>query len=102
MNADSAAVQLPTGGRHVDESYGNSEIVRRRLNAPVTVNQEASGATLTVTYQGCADAGICYPSETKTVPPSEVATAIDATPTPAVTHTSVTSKPADPLPFSSR
>jgi thiol:disulfide interchange protein len=48
--------------------------VRFTANAdrPVTVNQAKSGATLTVTYQGCADAGFCYPPETKTVPLSEV------------------------------
>jgi thiol:disulfide interchange protein DsbD len=38
----------------------------------VTVNQADKGATLTVTYQGCADAGFCYPPETKVVPLSEV------------------------------
>ncbi|MGK7489981.1 protein-disulfide reductase DsbD, partial [Salmonella enterica] len=46
------------------------------------------------------DAGFCYPPETKTVPLSEVAAAIDATPTPAVTQTGETSKPAAQLPFS--
>ncbi|OJF19590.1 protein-disulfide reductase DsbD, partial [Escherichia coli] len=72
----------------------------KRLNVPVTVNQAAAGATLTVTYQGCADAGFCYPPETKTVPLRAVAAAIDATPTPAVTQTSETSKTAAQLPFS--
>ncbi|SUH18276.1 thiol:disulfide interchange protein DsbD [Salmonella enterica subsp. enterica] len=98
--ADIAAVQLPAGVWHEDEFYGKSEIYRKRLNVPVTVNQAAAGATLTITYQGCADAGFCYPPETKTVPLSEVAAAIDATPTPAVTQTSETSKPAAQLPFS--
>ncbi|SUI04515.1 thiol:disulfide interchange protein DsbD [Salmonella enterica subsp. indica] len=98
--ADIAAVQLPAGVWHEDEFYGKSEIYRKRLNVPVTVNQAAAGATLTVTYQGCADAGFCYPPETKTVPLSEVAAAIDATPTPAVTQAGETSKPATQLPFS--
>lgn len=98
--ADIAAVQLPAGVWHEDEFYGKSEIYRKRLNVPVTVNQAAAGATLTITYQGCADAGFCYPPETKAVPLSEVAAAIDATPTPAVTQTSETSKPAAQLPFS--
>ncbi|WP_348260395.1 protein-disulfide reductase DsbD domain-containing protein, partial [Salmonella enterica] len=71
---------------------------RRRLNVPVTVNQAAPGATLTVTYQGCADAAFCYPPETKTVPLSEVAAAIGATPPPALTQTRETSKPAAQLP----
>ncbi|WP_312070394.1 protein-disulfide reductase DsbD [Lelliottia nimipressuralis] len=64
--------QLLAGEWHEDEFYGKSEIYRHRLTVPVTVNQASSGATLTVTYQGCADAGFCYPPETKVVPLSEV------------------------------
>lgn len=70
--ADIAEVKLPPGVWHEDEFYGKSEIYRKQLTIPVTVNQAKSGATLTVTYQGCADAGFCYPPETKTVPLSEV------------------------------
>ncbi len=65
-------MQLPQGVWHEDEFYGKSEIYRDRLTLPVTINQASAGATLTVTYQGCADAGFCYPPETKTVPLSEV------------------------------
>jgi thiol:disulfide interchange protein len=39
---------------------------------PVTVKQADKGATLTVTWQGCADAGFCYPPETKVIPLSAV------------------------------
>lgn len=59
---------LPSGEWHEDEFYGKSEIYRQRLAVPVTLTQAAAGATLTVTYQGCADAGFCYPPETKIVP----------------------------------
>ncbi|MBA7843788.1 protein-disulfide reductase DsbD [Klebsiella sp. RHBSTW-00484] len=59
---------LPPGEWHEDEFYGKSEIYRQRLSVPVTLTQAAAGATLTVTYQGCADAGFCYPPETKIVP----------------------------------
>lgn len=84
--ADIAEIALPTGVWHEDEFYGKSEIYRNQLTIPVTVNQAQAGATLTVTYQGCADAGFCYPPETKTVPLSEVAasqTPASAAPTPA-------------------
>ncbi|WP_044181160.1 protein-disulfide reductase DsbD [Phytobacter massiliensis] len=64
--------QLPAGTEHEDEFYGKSEIYRQRLNLPVNIEQAAKGATLTVTYQGCADAGFCYPPETKVIPLSEV------------------------------
>ena len=70
--ANVGALRLPAGEWHEDEFYGKSEIYRQRLSVPVTVNQADRGATLTVTYQGCADAGFCYPPETKVVPLSEV------------------------------
>lgn len=71
-NASIAPLQLPYGEWHSDEFYGKSEIYRHSLTVPVTLTQANAGATLTVTYQGCADAGFCYPPETKTVPLSAV------------------------------
>lgn len=67
-NASIAPLQLPKGEPHNDEFYGKSEIYRQHLVVPVTLTQASHGATLTVTYQGCADAGFCYPPETRTVP----------------------------------
>lgn len=59
---------LPAGEWHEDEFYGKSEIYRQHLSVPVTLTHAAAGATLTVTWQGCADAGFCYPPESKIVP----------------------------------
>ena len=81
--ANVGALQLPAGEWHKDEFYGKSEIYRQRLSVPVTVNQADKGATLTVTYQGCADAGFCYPPETKVVPLSEVNAAAAIPPLPS-------------------
>lgn len=69
-SADATFIEpsLPSGEWHVDEFYGKSEIYRQRLTVPVTLTHAAAGATLTVTWQGCADAGFCYPPETKIVP----------------------------------
>jgi thiol:disulfide interchange protein DsbD len=80
-NASIAPPQLPAGEWHEDEFYGKSEIYREQLNLPLTIVQAAKGGTLTVTYQGCADAGFCYPPETKNVPLSAVAQ-LSATATP--------------------
>lgn len=100
--AEIAAVQLPAGVWHEDEFYGKSEIYRQRLTIPVTVNQAASGATLTVVYQGCADAGFCYPPETKTVPLSQVLASTDVQPAtpPSATQPENASQPDSQLPFS--
>lgn len=100
--ADIAEVKLPPGVWHEDEFYGKSEIYRKQLNIPVSVNQAATGATLTVTYQGCADAGFCYPPETKTVPLSEVSAAVGGAPATAPVTEAPEEKPqpAAQLPFS--
>ncbi|ENT4821556.1 TPA: protein-disulfide reductase DsbD [Citrobacter farmeri] len=96
-----AGVTLPAGVWHEDEFYGKSEIYRNTLTIPVTINQAQSGATLTVTYQGCADAGFCYPPESKTVPLSEVVASAEPKPaTPAVTQPPQPEHAPAQLPFS--
>lgn len=97
-NAKIGEPQLPAGEWHEDEFYGKSEIYRHQLVVPVSVNQADKGATLTVTYQGCADAGFCYPPETKIVPLSEVAAAAAAQ--PAVPPSSEKGEDSAELPFS--
>lgn len=87
QNAAIAPLTLPAGQPHEDEFFGKSEIYPQDLTLPVTLQQAASGATLSVTYQGCAAAGFCYPPETRSVPVSAV-TASSAPP------------PVSPLPFS--
>ena len=90
---------LPKGEMHEDEFYGKTEIYRQRLNLPLDINAAAKGATLTVTYQGCADAGFCYPPETKVVPLMEVAAATTQAPVntpPAATQDTTENQ----LPFS--
>lgn len=70
--ADVAPLALPSGESHEDEFFGKSEIYRQQLSLPVAIRSAGKGATLTVTYQGCAAAGFCYPPETRVVPVSEV------------------------------
>ncbi|QLX27183.1 protein-disulfide reductase DsbD [Citrobacter freundii] len=100
--AETAEVKLPPGVWHEDEFYGKSEIYRQQLTIPVTVKQAAAGTTLTVTYQGCADAGFCYPPETKTVPLREVAASAETPPTTSSATVSPEEQPqpTTQLPFS--
>lgn len=97
-------LQLPNGEWHEDEFFGKSEIYRHQLTLPVTLNQASNGATLTVTYQGCAEAGFCYPPETKVVPLSEVLAPAKAVPEavmpPAAQTANPVSEPPATLPFS--
>jgi thiol:disulfide interchange protein DsbD len=81
--ASVSPLAMPEGEWHEDEFFGKSEIYRHRLTLPVTVKQADKGATLTVTYQGCAEAGFCYPPETKVVPLSAVAASASERPLPA-------------------
>lgn len=100
-NASIAPLQLPNGEWHSDEFYGKSEIYRHSLTVPVTLTQANAGATLTVTYQGCADAGFCYPPETKTVPLSAVAQAEQTPPSlPSGERAGVRGDTSTELPFS--
>ncbi|WP_435928079.1 protein-disulfide reductase DsbD [Dryocola sp. BD613] len=70
--AEVAPLAMPEATWHEDEFYGKTEIYTGQLNLPVTVKAADKGATLSVTYQGCAEAGFCYPPETRVVPLSAV------------------------------
>lgn len=78
QGATLAEWSLPAGQPHEDEFYGKTEIYPDSLTLPFTIKQAAAGAQMTVTYQGCAAAGFCYPPETRHVPLDAVA----AHPTP--------------------
>lgn len=78
--AELATFELPKGTWHEDEFYGKTEIYTRQLNLPLRVQSAVKGATLSVTYQGCAEAGFCYPPETRVVPLSEVVASAEGRP----------------------
>ena len=64
-------LQLPQGLIKMDPYFGREEIYRRAVTGVLPVEREAAGGaanvSLQVTYQGCADAGLCYPPTTKTL-----------------------------------
>jgi thiol:disulfide interchange protein DsbD len=62
------AVELPHGEPHEDEFFGRVETFRGQLAGGVPVRAADGGqVVLKVSYQGCADAGVCYPPQTRTV-----------------------------------
>jgi len=66
---DAEALQLPAGKKHHDDFFGEVETYRERLTG-VLPGKAADGAdtvTLEVRYQGCADAGVCYPPQKRTL-----------------------------------
>ena len=73
VKADAAftggTLALPKGKAYRDEFFGDVETYRQQLVGTLT-GVPAPGATtttLTVKYQGCADAGVCYPPQTRTL-----------------------------------
>ncbi|MEI2604483.1 protein-disulfide reductase DsbD [Erwinia aphidicola] len=82
QGATLAQWELPAGKPHEDEFYGKTEIYPQSLTLPFTLEQAGDGAQMTVTYQGCAAAGFCYPPETRSVPLNAVA-AHSSAPAPA-------------------
>jgi thiol:disulfide interchange protein DsbD len=67
--AQLGAAQMPEGQVKNDEYFGRQEVYHHELRASVPVARASGGALelpLQVTYQGCADKGLCYPPITKT------------------------------------
>ncbi|MFS7162874.1 protein-disulfide reductase DsbD [Serratia proteamaculans] len=68
QQATLGSFELPPGLSHKDEFFGEVAIFKQQLSLPIPLQQAASGASLSVTYQGCAEAGFCYPPETRVIP----------------------------------
>ncbi|WP_394538313.1 protein-disulfide reductase DsbD [Lysobacter enzymogenes] len=69
------ALQLPKGKAYRDQFFGDVETYHQDVAATLPGQAKAASAKLTIKYQGCADAGVCYPPQTRTV---EVALAAPA------------------------
>lgn len=60
---------MPTGEPHEDEYFGKTEVFRQKLTLTVPLSDiDPKDAVLKVRFQGCADAGLCYPPVTQEVP----------------------------------
>jgi len=77
-------ISMPDGKQKTDEFFGDVEVYYDSLNVVVPVSRpaDASRLDIAVSYQGCADAGLCYPPVTKIVaiemPPPETPAYTDA------------------------
>ena len=66
---EGGVLKMPKGKAYKDEFFGDVETYRGTLAAAFE-GAAAAGAdsvTLKIKYQGCADAGICYPPQTRTL-----------------------------------
>lgn len=58
-------ITLPDGKHKTDEYFGDVEVYYDQLQIQLDASQLSAGQTqLRVGFQGCADAGLCYPPET--------------------------------------
>ena len=59
-------LQIPPGKPKVDEYFGEVEVYYDRVELEVALDPRPGVNTqIGITYQGCADAGLCYPPEKK-------------------------------------
>jgi thiol:disulfide interchange protein DsbD len=76
---------LPEGKTKVDEYFGEMEVYYEQVQATLPLQRQSAQAediTLEVVYQGCADAGLCYPPITKQLSVSLPAALQGAAPAP--------------------
>lgn len=76
---------MPQGLLKTDPYLGTQEIYHREVEARVSYTRLDAGAhplQIKVTYQGCAEAGLCYPPITKVLFPEQPAPAAAAAPHP--------------------
>ncbi|HEX7031055.1 MAG TPA: protein-disulfide reductase DsbD, partial [Gammaproteobacteria bacterium] len=58
--------RFPEGEIHTDEFFGEQEVYYQQVAVEIPVQGAGEAFTLRVRYQGCADAGLCYPPIFKT------------------------------------
>lgn len=70
--------QLPAGKHKTDEYFGDVEVYYEVLDVDLPLNNPSNRPfKLLVTYQGCADKGLCYPPETETLQIGAAPAALD-------------------------
>ena len=75
---------LPQGVLKVDPYLGRQQIYQQQVEATAPFTRSDAGAhplQIKVTYQGCAEAGLCYPPITKVLSPGRA-----AAPTTSASH----------------
>lgn len=61
-------LEIPAGLAKVDDYFGAVEVYYGEASVRVPIRSGSGTVEVGITYQGCADAGLCYPPETRWVP----------------------------------
>ena len=63
--SDTLPLEFPPAIAKTDEFFGDVSVYYDEVDLRTSLAQSSGSKTLAVTYQGCADAGLCYPPETE-------------------------------------
>jgi thiol:disulfide interchange protein len=80
-----SAPSFPQGTLKTDPYLGTQEIFTQQVEGTVAYSRIDAGAhpiQIKVTYQGCAEAGLCYPEISKVIFPDKVLPVVQAQPHP--------------------
>lgn len=70
-DVDLGTPDIPDGKRKTDEFFGDTEVYYGRVEVATPIRTPAAKLTVRVTYQGCADYGLCYPPQHRSITFSE-------------------------------
>ena len=72
-NANILSIEMPDGLKKKDEFFGDVDVYYQSTYAKLVFDNINDNTDLIVTYQGCADAGLCYPPIKKNISLKEFA-----------------------------
>lgn len=66
-NGEGIAITMPPGQVKDDPTFGTTEVYHDRVETTVAARDLPAAGQVVVTYQGCAERGICYPPIRKSI-----------------------------------
>ncbi|MCG7536930.1 protein-disulfide reductase DsbD [Pseudoalteromonas sp. OOF1S-7] len=102
--ADISVPEYAQGEMIEDEFFGKTEVYFDQFAVISRLSNITDGAVVKIRYQGCAEAGLCYPPEVITVPLTVLVSGGDDTspPVKATSQPEVSSDSSDDLSFTER
>lgn len=104
QNVTIDTTHYPNGSPYHDEFFGDVHIYTEPLSVEINLSQYQNGSQVIVQYQGCAEAGFCYPPETRVIDVAPFFNTLntdnqisDTTKTVAPPNTATTSTPQQDL-----
>lgn len=96
-------IKFPNGDIKNDETFGRVEVYHDRLHLNLPLTQAKGPFTLNLSYQGCAEAGLCYPPVRVKLPfdyQGPALAGVASAPSPTATTGTTTAAASDSLPAS--